>query len=130
MIHIIMPSAEYMRKRRKAMKKRLISLLGGKCIECGSKKDLEFDHTNPTEKGFDISDALDAAFSRLEPEINKCRLLCKKCHLSKTLKNFEHNIWGPARHGTIYYYKQLKCRCDECKQAMSAYYHSHKKMPD
>jgi len=41
--------AKYHRRRREAIKK-----LGGRCVLCGSKKNLEFDHRDPKKKSFSL----------------------------------------------------------------------------
>ena len=114
-----MPSREYFNNRRRDRRQRLYQILGGKCSRCGSKKSLEFDHKNPKDKNFIIADKIDAPFSLLEKEIQKCRLLCSQCHRRKTLENDEFGI--PSNHGTLWRYKKYKCRCDKCKQVMREY---------
>jgi hypothetical protein len=46
--------------------------------------------------------------------------LCDECHRDKTREKAEHGQ-PKARHGTIWYYKKYKCRCDKCREAMSEY---------
>jgi 5-methylcytosine-specific restriction endonuclease McrA len=65
----------------------LIDKMGGKCIECGSKEQLEFDHIDPSTKNFNISSAYNKTKEELFEELTKCQLLCNKCHLKKTKNN-------------------------------------------
>lgn len=62
----------------------LIEKLGGKCIICGYNKStsaLDFHHKNKEEKLFGISRALAHKNKEvLEKEIEKCVLLCCRCH--------------------------------------------------
>lgn len=114
---------EYMRNRRKERRKKFIALLGGKCISCGKKENLQFDHVNPKFKKFDLNDIKDSKETKILKELKKCVLLCPECHLKKTKENKEHvnKNKKPARHGTIWMYKRYKCRCTKCKDAMSKY---------
>lgn len=40
----------YMKRRWEIRRARAIEYLGAKCIECGSKNNLEFDHKDPNSK--------------------------------------------------------------------------------
>ena len=68
-------------------KKLLIEMLGGKCESCGTTKNLQFDHIDPTTKSFSI------AKKYMSPvvfeEIKKCQLLCYECHLKKTSEEWQ-----------------------------------------
>jgi len=107
------------KERRNKRRLNLITLLGGKCANCGSKKDLHFDHQDPGKKSNRIANLIDAPEDILMAEVNKCILLCSKCHREKTREKGEHGQ-PKARHGTIWMYKK-ECRCPECKAAMSEY---------
>lgn len=111
---------DYMRARRKARREKFIQLLGGKCVMCGSKENLEFDHLKPKKKEFDISNAKDAPEKIILKEVNKCQLLCRPCHMKKTRDKWEFGS-KPAKHGSLWRYKRYKCRCKKCKKAMSDY---------
>lgn len=115
-----MPSREYFNSRRQARRDKFIQMLGGKCESCGETERLHFDHIDPKEKEFSISKRIDAPEDILIVEVKKCRLLCPKCHRSKTKENGEHGQ-PTARHGTLWMYKKYKCRCDKCRKAMSDY---------
>ena len=110
---------EYFRARREARRKKFKDLLGGRCIICGSKKNLQFDHKDPKKKEFRISLMIDSPEQRLLNELKKCQLLCAKCHHKKTLDKQEFGI--ESSHGSIWRYKKYKCRCAKCRKAMSEY---------
>ena len=114
-----MMDREYFNNRRKERRKMFMDLLGGKCENCGSKKDLHFDHKRPSNKEFRIAKFIDAPDDVLKAEVKKCRLLCSKCHKQKTLDKEEFG--ETSKHGTIWRYKSYNCRCKKCTQAMSDY---------
>lgn len=61
-------------------KKKSIAYKGGKCLVCGYNKcesALEFHHLDPDNK-IDIKDHW--SFIRSVPELDKCVLLCCRCH--------------------------------------------------
>lgn len=118
-----MVNSEYHRDRRRARRKKFIELLGGECVNCGSKKNLHFDHKDPSDKSFYISRYLNYADKNIIDELNKCQLLCSDCHEAKTRENWDYGS-APSAHGTLWRYKKYKCRCDKCKKALSDYYYS------
>ena len=105
--------------KRQKRKKELIDMLGGKCVNCGSKNNLEFDHLEPSQKKFKISEILDWGELNIKAETSKCQLLCKQCHHQKTLKNLEYGAEAP--HGSLWRYRKYKCRCDDCNDANDNY---------
>ena len=62
---------------------KLISYKGGKCQICGYDKPYysvyDFHHRNPSEKEFSVSGKT-LAFETLKKEVDKCNLLCCRCH--------------------------------------------------
>ncbi len=74
-------SREGYHKRRKL----LVEMLGGKCVDCGTTKNLQFDHIDPSEKSFNISCVLS---ERTFKELEKCELRCGNCHLEKTKNDY------------------------------------------
>ena len=80
-------------------RRQCIDKLGGKCVECGTTEFLQFDHIKPSEKSFAISETLHFSPKKkkevkFDEELDKCQLLCPKCHLEKT-----KNDW---LSGTLY----------------------------
>ncbi len=110
--------SQYRARRRESA----IEALGGCCVRCGSVKDLEFDHVDPSTKVCSIASMIDAAQDRFEEELAKCQLLCVNCHKDKTSVEISRLMLGrePAnkirnpRHGTERRYRD-GCRCEPCK---------------
>ena len=65
----------------------LIEKLGGKCVECGCTKELEFDHIDPSTKSFNIAAGYTKPKEVLLSEVAKCQLLCNKCHIEKSKRD-------------------------------------------
>jgi 5-methylcytosine-specific restriction endonuclease McrA len=64
-----------------------IVLLGGKCIDCGSTENLEFDHVDPALKRFNPTDIWSRNVVTRIDELAKCVLRCNSCHKKKTLSD-------------------------------------------
>lgn len=115
-------AATYYRKRRRARRLQAIEQLGGQCVKCGTKDNLEFDHIIPRDKTMNIAALLNSAQKTLDKELKKCQLLCKKCHLAKTMSEIHPR---PRKailiHGTIGGYNNHGCRCVSCKKAKADY---------
>lgn len=63
--------------------KYIVSLKGGACSICGYNKcpaALEFHHTDPTQKEFQINKRWSMSDVAIQKEIDKCVLLCANCH--------------------------------------------------
>lgn len=75
----------YQRKKRRQRKRLLVELLGGRCLICGYNKDCSaaysFHHRDPARKSFEFgSRGLLRRGDELIVEVNKCVLLCCRCH--------------------------------------------------
>lgn len=72
-------------------KEKLIEYKGGKCEVCGYDKNFpsayDFHHRNPEEKSFTISSKM-IKFEKLVEEVDKCDLLCCRCHRELHEKEF------------------------------------------
>ena len=69
--------------RRFRTKLKAVKYLGGSCLDCGYDTNivaLEFHHTDPTEKDFNISKAYNKSWPSVVTELDKCVLLCSICH--------------------------------------------------
>ena len=97
----------------KAKLQFLKNYLGGKCVKCGARSNLEFDHIIPETKSFSITSKWAYNFEKLKPELDKCQLLCTPCHVGKTNPS-------ALAHGTTKMYRHGKCRCTLCKAANTA----------
>ncbi len=62
---------------------------GNKCVKCDSTENLEVDHIDPHLK----VDHRVYSWSkkRRDIELSKCQVLCKKCHLNKTIDQYEYS---------------------------------------
>lgn len=111
---------EYNIRRYHRIFAELIEEMGGKCAKCGSGSELHFDHIDRSSKSFDISTGITSRKMLIvREEMKKCQLLCRTCHSSKTTIDTGKQPMG--RHGTITLYVNGKCRCEECRSAMSVY---------
>lgn len=80
---------EYMLDRYYRRKAIAIRVLGGECVKCGATKELEFDHIDPDTKISSIGKMLaSASYEKLNSELKKCQLLCKKHHHEKTKSEY------------------------------------------
>lgn len=129
-----MPSNEYMReymaRRRKDRRAKLLEMSGNRCSACESTKELEFNHIDRSAKLFVLSGyALDKAWKTIEDEWRKCELLCSDCHKLRTREQWDtqqltawnKNLHGDHKHGSPRMYNERGCRCDRCKTAKRIY---------
>lgn len=101
----------YTADRRRAVKARLVEHHGGKCLDCGKEFPpyiFHFDHRNPEEKTFNISNGQTYAYKVQLEESLKCDLVCGNCHSERTHRQrcqgceYCVNDWdGPAYGGNI-----------------------------
>lgn len=97
----------------KAKRRRAWLLENGPCKKCGSLEDLEVDHISPSDK---IShNVWSWSWERRLAELAKCQVLCRQCHLEKTVLYRKENAKSQV-HGTHEAYV-LGCRCQECRSA-------------
>lgn len=86
----------------------------GPCARCGSSKDLNIDHKVPGSREGGTGNAI---FSRKESvrrkELAKCQVLCRPCHVIKSMECGERHV---TTHGRANMYIKHKCRCDLCKE--------------
>lgn len=107
------------RKRRDAAR----IALGGRCVECGSMENIQFDHkkrrgVNDFKIGEKIAGVAEA---KLRDELAKCQLLCWECHNKKTQQELGRKI-AKGTHGTLSSHRYCgPPKCEECKQAMRVY---------
>jgi hypothetical protein len=72
--------------RKYKVKKRCVEYLGGRCVGCGYDrciKAMTFHHRDPEVKAFEVGQMLDRAWKVLQPELDKCDLLCFNCHMEE-----------------------------------------------
>lgn len=75
-------------EERLRLKRNLVDMLGGKCVDCGYSTHLaalDFDHMNPSKKKFTIAEGLTYMDStKVMKEAQTCELRCANCHRVKT----------------------------------------------
>lgn len=112
---------EYMRvyclERYHRIRKEEVANLGGKCVDCGTFDDLEFDHADRTQKAVDIAKLLGYSAVRRKEELKKCVLRCAPCHRAKTrkMKDFHRKQHGEGLIG------REGCLCDKCEPLKAEY---------
>jgi hypothetical protein len=68
---------------RRRMKIKAVEYKGGKCQICGYDKSpaaMDFHHTDPKLKDFQISSGRSIGWEKMKSELNKTILLCANCH--------------------------------------------------
>lgn len=108
---------EYHLDRYHKTSQKYIQVLGGKCIKCGTDQELQFDHINPSEKKYEINKIINRKENFVLLELAKCQLLCKACHLEKTVSE---KI--TSKHGSMRTWMHKKCQCNTCNTAKQKYY--------
>ena len=84
-------SQEYARANYHKRMNKVIEQFGGKCVCCGITENLEFDHLDRTTKKAKVSTLVaTSSLAAAIEEAKKCQLLCKSCHLQKTITNLEN----------------------------------------
>jgi len=111
-------SKQYFREYYANRRAEYVQLLGGHCVVCGTKEELEFDHVEPVNKKFEIAKLMNYSKEVVLAELSKCQLLCRECHLEKT-KREGSLTKGENRHGTG---KLPNCLCALCKVARASPY--------
>ena len=91
-------AAEVKRIERRGVAKYI---LGGKCVSCGSKKRLEFDHIDPATKLFNISECHAKSWESFMDEVGKCQLLCRWCHVEKSISEKPEQTWDTRQSGGL-----------------------------
>lgn len=70
-------------KRARQIKIKCVEYKGGKCQECGYDKciaALEFHHIDRSKKISNISKIKTSSWKNIKAELDKCVLLCNRCH--------------------------------------------------
>lgn len=110
-----MDRKEYLRnyQRNWIAKRRAAFFLDKICLQCGTNNNLELHHRDPNEK---VSHVIWSwSKERQLKEIEKCDILCHKCHWDETRKQFNYGIY---LHGTTTCYS-AGCRCQLCKDKIA-----------
>lgn len=115
---------EYMKARYKKRREEVIIKLGGECKNCHSVDNLELDHIDPKSKFNTIARLSSASEVIFQAEVAKCQLLCRPCHMKKTMVDLGQ-LDARENHGTLSSYKY--CKCNLCKKAQSDYIKEYRK---
>lgn len=77
-------------KRNKNRTKIYNYLLVNPCADCGEKDPivLEFDHLDPKNKNYNISNMMSYSWEKIEKEIEKCQVVCANCHRRRTASTY------------------------------------------
>jgi hypothetical protein len=101
---------------RNRAKLRLIEYKGGCCQRCGYCKPVpgayDFHHPDPTQKEFTVG-GKSWAFDRLKAEVDKCILLCRRCHAE-----VHHELTEAARSERMQIKERRLCErpCQYCEE--------------
>lgn len=111
-------------ERYHTLRANFIKKLGGKCVLCKSTEKLEIDHIDAKTKKVNVAKIFNLSEKRIWEEIKKCQILCRKCHMNKSITEKGKR---PAKgtHGTLSAYKY--CRCLLCKQAKAKWFREYRK---
>lgn len=116
---------DYMKKRYWSRREEALDILGGVCVVCGARENLEIDHVNRVDKTMTFERMSMVSRIRFLNELSKCQLLCKRHHIDKTTIDDLGRKDARRSHGTVSSYRY--CRCEDCKTAKSIYNRSYKK---
>ena|SRR3990167_3529613 len=107
---------DYSKRRRHERKRWAINKFGSRCGKCSSVKKLQFDHIDRKTKKINVSEIWMYSWKTFLKELNKCQLLCYKCHLDKSRIDGSFKKRGKTKHGTSTAYVHHGCRCELCKK--------------
>lgn len=105
-------------KRYRRLRNEALIFLGGKCTKCGSLNKLELDHIDRETKSIEVSQMLNVSLKKFWNEVKKCQILCRPCHIEKTILERGYKI-AKGTHGTLSSYRY--CKCEICKKVHNAY---------
>jgi 5-methylcytosine-specific restriction endonuclease McrA len=97
-------------------KRDWIESKGGKCVKCGSTRNLEVDHKDQDNKTFNPRDIWSRSEEVRKKELKDCQVLCESCHEDKTaLQNSKSGEAAIIACGTVEKFEN-GCRCFTCKE--------------
>lgn len=107
-----------------AHKDRMYEYLGGMCVTCFSIDRLQVDHIDPSTKQYNLSCRVNTAWDNLLLELDKCQLLCHRCHWRKTL--WQRREATARAHGHESFRSKNCTRCvteyDKLKEELDNFY--------
>jgi 5-methylcytosine-specific restriction endonuclease McrA len=90
-------------ERQIANKTKAVEYMGRECTKCNYKKyfgALEFHHLDPTKKDLTIGKMRLRNFDKIKQELDKCVLVCSRCHKIEHFIQAKHRL-AEARRFTI-----------------------------
>ncbi len=109
---------QYMKDRYYRRRAAAIVQLGGKCIDCGSVENLEFDHADASTKQHDIGKLFaGGSEEKLQAELVLCVLRCNEHHKKKSTQMKDIRVVG---HGEGLSGKR-NCSCEPCRSKKREY---------
>jgi hypothetical protein len=78
------------REKARQRKRDLVAYKSGRCVDCKRKFHpcvFHFDHRDPHEKSFCISEKYGLSLETLKKEADKCDMVCANCHAKRTYDN-------------------------------------------
>ena len=115
-------------KQASVIRSAIVFLMGGRCVDCGSKRKLEFSHIRPTS----LSGASRGSTTRILDvcrNVTSYRLRCKRCHVrfDKWSRNSAAkqtaNVLRAPSYATVCRYHQTtieRCHCSPFVQELEA----------
>lgn len=113
---------KYMLARYHARREEAIRKLGGKCIDCGTSDDLEFDHADSQTKEHDLAKIWSYKQEKFDAELSKCVIRCHVCHVEKS-RQYD---WHRVDHGGGMTGKR-GCKCEPCRKRKAEYSRNYKR---
>jgi hypothetical protein len=108
----------YMLRAYHKKMQKMLDFLDGKCVICGTDKNLQIDHIYSSDKRFSLAKLWSYSWNIIEEELRKCQCLCSKHHLDKTKAEGSLNKSWTTKprlvHGSAHTYNHHKCRCEIC----------------
>lgn len=91
------------RIRWKDRKRKVIDLMGGKCVKCGYDRDmaaLDLHHVDPSTKEYTWNRLRELCWDKVVKEIKKCILICSNCHreIHSHHRNLDFNDSGHSNN--------------------------------
>lgn len=83
------------RRNKKLQRERINEIKDSlSCLKCGESRNhlLDFHHTDPSQKDFQISQGEQYGWKRIKQEIDKCIVLCSNCHRDFHYQEKENGI--------------------------------------
>jgi hypothetical protein len=122
-----MSSAEYHRaynrERYRRLRAEYVAQLGGKCVDCGTEEDLEFDHADASSKSVEVAKMLNYSKAVRDAEVKKCVLRCSSCHRRKSISAGDINSvdHGGGKSG------KKNCPCTPCRERKAEYMRDYRR---